>query len=59
MTTRTIVAEELEYGDVFIHCGRTYTWDGDAYDEDTLWITEQGTMVPFALDVHEEVELCT
>lgn len=58
-TSMLITAEDLEYGAVFQYNGRTYVWDGDEYDEDTLWITEVGTYTPCAIDKQEEVELCT
>ena len=59
MEHEVIIAYELQEGDVFSFGDKLYVWNGDTYDEDTLWVTEQGTMVPYALDIHEEVELCT
>jgi hypothetical protein len=57
LLTKRIEAGDLEYGDVFRHNGRTLTWDGDMYDEDTMWVQETDTYVPFTLDVQEEVEV--
>lgn len=65
MTVKVIEAFELRYGDKFrvltkaqnIDPNSIYTWLGDEFDEDTLWITEISTTVSFALDKQQQVEL--